>query len=232
MDKKQKKKTLLAVCFILICGTVYVGIRFHTGNRDDIVLVKQEEAEANRAGTEEEENTTNSEPDAVTDETVTTTEPDFVQEVYVHLCGAVAKEGVYLLPKGSRLIDGVTAAGGFTEEADTTYHNLAAELSDGQKVYVPTLTETEALSVTERTEKAGDLFGVDASETVSNGQVNINTASKEELMTLSGIGEAKAESILLYRQKVGPFQSIEELKHVSGIGDAMFERIKDEIVTE
>ncbi|MBQ9766722.1 MAG: helix-hairpin-helix domain-containing protein [Lachnospiraceae bacterium] len=232
MDKKQKKKTLLAVCFILICGTVYVGIRFHTGNRDDIVLVKQEEAAANRAGTEEEENTTNSEPDAVTDETVTTTEPDFVQEVYVHLCGAVAKEGVYLLPKGSRLIDGVTAAGGFTEEADTTYHNLAAELSDGQKVYVPTLTETEALSVTERTEKAGDLFGVDASETVSNGQVNINTASKEELMTLSGIGEAKAESILLYRQKVGPFQSIEELKHVSGIGDAMFERIKDEIVTE
>ena len=224
MDKKQKKKTVLVVCFVLVCGVVYVGMQYGTKRQNDIVVVRQEEDffKADRDTTE---------PDnmAVVSDEASVVPTETVQEVYVHVCGAVATEGVYMLPKGSRLTDAVTAAGGFTEEADTTYHNLAAELSDGQKVYVPTLAETEALPVAE---KAGKVSETGEGTPVANGKVNINTATKEELMTLRGIGEAKAESILLYRHKVGPFQSIEELKHVSGIGDAMFERIKDGIIAE
>lgn len=232
MDKKQKKKTIFAVCFVLACGAVYVGIHFGTEKRNAIVLVRQGEEAGNGTVAEEEKKETNSgtEMDGVTVEGDALRASETIQEVYVHLCGAVVTEGVYLLPKGSRLIDAVTAAGGFTEEADTSYHNLAAELSDGQKVYVPTLLETETLSVTERVEAVGSRSEENMNE--AEAKVNINTASKEELMTLSGIGEAKAESILLYREKVGPFQSIEELKHVSGIGEAMFEQMKDEIVAE
>ena len=208
----------------LLCTCLWCGVQYGTKRQNDIVVVRQEEDffQADRDTTE---------PDnmAVVSDEASVVPTETVQEVYVHVCGAVATEGVYMLPKGSRLTDAVTAAGGFTEEADTTYHNLAAELSDGQKVYVPTLAETEALPVAE---KAGKVSETGEGTPVANGKVNINTATKEELMTLRGIGEAKAESILLYRHKVGPFQIIEELKHVSGIGDAMFERIKDGIIAE
>lgn len=224
MDKKQKKKAVSAVCFVLVCGVVSLGIHHGTQKKGQIVLEKNvETSELKVAGvtgtpalTEDVEHDTSTET------------------MYVHLCGAVEEEGVYILPKGSRLIDGVTAAGGFTKEADTTFHNLAAVLADGQKVYVPTLVETEELSVAERIEGTGN--GSESEQSSNKGEarvkVNINTAGKEELMTLSGIGESKAESILMYREKVGPFQSIEELKNVTGIGDAMFARIKDSIVTE
>lgn len=224
MDKKQKKKAVSTVCFVLVCGAVSLGIHHGTQKKGQIVLEKNvETSESEVAGvTEAPALTEGEECDAS------------AEKMYVHLCGAVGEEGVYTLPKGSRLIDGVTAAGGFTTDADTTYHNLAALLTDGQKVYVPTLAETEELSVAERMESTGD--GSESEQTSNReevrGKVNINTAGKEDLMTLSGIGESKAESILLYREKVGPFQSIEELKNVTGIGDAMFARIKDSIVTE
>lgn len=224
MDKKQKKKAVSAVCFVLVCGAVSLGIHHGTQKKGQIVLEKNVgTGESEVAGVTGAPALTEGEECDVSAETM-----------YVHLCGAVGEEGVYILPKGSRLIDGVTAAGGFTAEADTSYHNLAAVLKDGQKVYVPTLAETEELSVEKRMEGSGN---EGESEQTSNREetgekVNINTAGKEELMTLSGIGESKAESILMYREKVGPFQSIEELKNVTGIGDAMFTRIKDNIVTE
>jgi competence protein ComEA len=141
-----------------------------------------------------------------------------------------------MLPSGSRLTDGITAAGGFAEEADTSFHNLAAYLQDGQKVYVPTKEEVKDLSVEDRL--AHDALpktetGIAGQTgTGTNKKVNLNTADVSELMTLSGVGQSKAESIIQYRTRVGTFSDIEELKNVTGIGDAMFERIKEYITVD
>ena len=139
--------------------------------------------------------------------------------IYVHVCGAVVKEDVYILPEGSRGIDAIRAAGGFTQDAVTAYCNLAEVLSDGMRLYIPTQEEIEA----------GVIPIVSGQESQPALLVNINTAEKEELMTLPGVGESKAESIVKYRTKVGRFQTIEELMNVSGIGEAVFESLCDKI---
>ena len=151
------------------------------------------------------------------------------QPVVVYVCGAVVKSGVYELPSGSRLDDAVKAAGGFDEEADRTYVNLAAPVTDGMKLYIPTQQEV--------TEAAGNVFELQAEgagETPvtgnpGSGLVNINTATKEELTTLTGIGAGYADRIIAYRQEKGPFKSIEDIMKVSGIKDKLFSRIKDQI---
>lgn len=233
MDKKKKIKPVLAVCFVLLCGVGYLGMRHAVWEGRQIVLEKKPEGSEQLPETGDGAiKVTQTAENRTEDAELSSTEASDKQ-VLVHVCGAVVNEGVYTLRSGSRVADGITAAGGFTADADTVYHNLAAILSDGQKVYVPTVEETKELSVTDRTSfvNGGDnstpLLGKNGV-----GKVNLNTAGVEELMTLSGIGEAKANSILQYREKVGPFQSIEELKNVSGIGDAMFERVRDSIIVK
>lgn len=233
MDKKQKIKKVLAVCFVLLCGVGYVGVRYAAREEQQIVLEKEPEGsgllpESVNGGTATPETTEKHAEGAASSSGETSD-----KQILVHICGAVVKEGVYALRSGSRVADGITAAGGFTEAADTVYHNLAAILSDGQKVYVPTVEETKELSVTDRISSVNEgEDGVSLPQKDGTGKIDLNTAGLEELMTLSGIGEAKANSILQYREKVGPFQSIEELKNVSGIGDAMFERVRDSIIVK
>lgn len=133
----------------------------------------------------------------------------------VHVCGAVVSPGVYELPKSSRVWDALEAAGGFLESASTDYLNLAEVIADGQKIYVPTCEEATMCMEMEEEEESG--------------KVNINRASKELLMTLPGIGETKAESILAYRNEHGSFSSIEEIMEIPGIKEAVFSKIKDYI---
>lgn len=152
------------------------------------------------------------------------------QPLYVFLCGCVAKEGVYSLLPGSRLYEAVEFAGGFTEEADRTYHNLARPVADGERIYIPSKTETEGFDLTERV-NSGSWQGKDISAS-EKGKINLNTATREELMSLSGIGEAKAEDIIEYRTKAGVFAAVEEIMNVSGIGTAMFEKIKEYITVK
>ena len=142
--------------------------------------------------------------------------------ICIHVTGCVANPGVYQLPKGSRVYEAIVLAGGFAEEADREFLNQAALLSDGQKLHVYSKEET----VTAR-QDYGD-GGVQQSESKL---VNINTASKEELMTLPGIGESRADSIIAYREDNGGFKSIQDIMKVSGIKDAAFEKIKDYICT-
>jgi len=156
------------------------------------------------------------------------TDPEMQEEVVVYVCGAVNTPGVYILPLGSRLYEAVDFAGGLSENADASYHNLARYISDGERIYILSLEETKELSVI-RQAAGEESTGSNASE---NGPVNLNTATLEQMMTLPGIGEAKAKDILEYRTKIGQFTSAEEIKNVSGIGDAMFERIKDKITVE
>ena len=139
-----------------------------------------------------------------------------VEMLYIYVCGQVKNPGVYTLPEGSRVYDVFALAGGLTELAATDYWNQARLLKDGEMIYVPSKEEV----------KDQTFDSADAATTNKSDKVNINTASKEELMALPGIGETRASAILAYRQKNGPFSSIEELKEVEGIKEAVFAKIK------
>lgn len=135
--------------------------------------------------------------------------------VCVHVCGSVRREGVFFLTEGMRVADAVDAAGGFTEDADTSYRNLAEPVSDGMKIYIPSLEETASG------------FVPDLSEDGNGGKVDINSAGLQQLMTLPGIGESRARDIISWREEHGGFTDISDIKKVSGIKDGVFEKIKN-----
>lgn len=145
--------------------------------------------------------------------------------IYVYVCGQVRTPGVYSMAEASRLFQAVDMAGGILPEGDLTRINLAAPLEDGQKVYIPSREEAETMPETEKTPDKSE----DTAYGISNGRVNINQASKEALMTLPGIGEAKADAILAYRQAEGAFENTEDLMQVPGIKEGVFSKIKDRI---
>ena len=150
------------------------------------------------------------------------------EELVVYVCGAVEHPGIYTLPADSRLYEAIAMAGGFSKEADPAYHNLARSIEDGERIYILSSSETKELSAEQQV--AGE-EGAGAS-VQTNGLINLNTATAEQLMSLPGIGEARAADILAYRAKIGQFTDIEELMNVSGIGEARFERVKDKITVK
>ncbi len=131
--------------------------------------------------------------------------------IYVFVCGAVENPGVYELQQGSRVFEAIQAAGGFSEEAAVNEVNQAELLEDEMKLYVPTRQE----------------LAVQAEE--DSGKININKASLADLMTLPGVGEAKANQIIQYREENGAFQSIEDIMLISGIKEGLFQKIKEYI---
>ena len=131
--------------------------------------------------------------------------------IFVYVCGAVNCEGVYELPNGSRIYQAIEVAGGFREDADTKAVNQAEVLEDEERIYVPVIGEEEN----------------ESSPAEKGGKININKASKEELMSLPGVGESRAEDIIRYREEQGSFQNIEDIMRVSGIKEGLFEKIKD-----
>lgn len=150
------------------------------------------------------------------------------EPLQVHVAGAVVRPGVYDLPKDSRVLDAVEAAGGFVAEADKNALNLAARVEDGERLDIPYVAgyvqdeEEGFVVVSEGTPSplAGDEL------------VDINTASFEELDKLPGIGPTTAQKIIDYRDENGPFARIEDIVNVSGIGPATYEEIKDLIIVE
>lgn len=149
------------------------------------------------------------------------------EKCYVHICGAVKKPGVYEVSKGARIFEAVDLAGGFTKDADKNFINQAASVEDGQQIYIPSKEEV----LKEESGKAsGTIPGT--GQPGNSGKVNINTATKEELCSLPGIGQAKADSIIDYRTNHGRFQNIEELKQIDGIKDGVYNKIKDKIISE
>ena len=146
--------------------------------------------------------------------------------VYVYICGAVQNAGVYALPEGSRVCDVFELAGGLTNDAAVNYWNQAQVLSDGEMIYVPTQEEAKERNFTANMDKM-------SSQNIDNSnpnKVNINTASKEQLMTIPGIGEAKANAIIAYRQANGGFSSVEDVKKIEGIKDGVYAKMKEYIV--
>lgn len=171
-----------------------------------------------------------------------------VEEYMVDIKGEVNNPGIYKLKKGSRVIDVVGEAGGLTESADTSVINLSKKITDEMVIIIYSRQEVENWVATKQQEEylqkkclleeEGQVENdacieekTEPEEKQPSTMVNINTATKEELMTLPGIGETKAEAIISYREKT-PFQKIEDLKNVSGIGDSTFEEIKSNITVE
>ena len=189
MHNKKIIKSISIVSAFLIFGVLYLFFRYD--NKSDEFLIT--------ADTE-----------AVTKEQDTS-----VGQIYVYVCGAVNNPGVYCMPPDSRMFEAIEMAGGVREDAGTGHLELAREVVDGQRIYVPTNLE-ESLSVLEN---------------VTQGLININTATKEQLMMLPGIGEARADAIISYRNTKGGFNSIDELMNISGIKDAAFQKIKERICT-
>ena len=236
--------------FILIAAVCAVAIIYCAGCKEDTVWtnaadMKQEDAadEKPNVTEKEQETVTDGKSDITEIETDTGTGTDREQKtdadtgveaaemgdsrdkeaiIVIYICGAVVNPGVYELPSGARVIQAVEAAGGLLENADPFLVNQAKKLDDGEQIRILTRDEAEEAA-------AGVFSGIQTSDTPGNGKVNINTADAEQLMTLPGIGQAKAKAILEYREQNGGFRSIEEIMNIAGIKDAVFSKIKDQI---
>lgn len=149
--------------------------------------------------------------------------PAIEERIVVHVCGAVVNPGVYELNAGSRVCDAICAAGGFHEEADKDYVNQAQVLADGTQLVIPTFEQTE------NGFENGLSIPSSQSDASASGKINLNTASKEELCKIPGIGQSRADAIVSYREQNGRFQAIEDIMQVSGIKQATYEKIKDSI---
>lgn len=131
--------------------------------------------------------------------------------------GAVLHPGVYEIAEGKRVIDLVGLAGGLTEDADSEQINFAMHVQDEMVLYIPKKGENLERVISSQ----------GSPQRMENQTVNLNSATAGELETLPGVGPAKAEAIIEYRETNGPFKSIEDLKSISGIGDKTYEKLKD-----
>ncbi|MCI8547356.1 MAG: hypothetical protein HFJ38_00555 [Bacilli bacterium] len=168
--------------------------------------------------------------------------------VKVDIKGEVQVPGLYTLEEGSRVSDVIQLAGGLTEIGDTTVINLSKKIVDEMVIIIYSKEEVLNFKKTQEVYEQVIDQCQNGHEGISNdacisieedsnkeesilvtGPISLNTASREELLTLPGIGESKADSILQYREEHGEFTSIEEIKEVNGIGDSLFDKIKENI---
>ena len=164
-----------------------------------------------------------------------------VSKIKVDVKGAVKKEGVYELEEGARISDLIKVAGGLKSNASTKYLNLSKKLTDEMVVKVYTDKQIKNMNITYTvqeeckcsTEDISDCAGAstiikgEESSSSSTNKVSLNKATKEELMTLSGVGESKALAIIKYREDNNGFNAIEDIMNVSGIGESLYNKIKD-----
>lgn len=167
-----------------------------------------------------------------TEALISTDTTEVVEENYiimVHISGQVNNPGLLELKNGDRINDAVELSGGLKDEADIDRINLARKVQDEEKIYIPKIGEN--LESIESLDSTSNLFSTSSLETITNtqtnsGKININTCTKEALITLPGIGEVTAGKIIAYREE-SKFEKIDDIVKVSGIGDKKFAAIKD-----
>lgn len=203
----KRKMTMITVAVAFVAGGIYFFSQQgeDPAETEDIFSVTAKEAEMEQSVNE------------------SSAEPEIIK---VDVKGAVKSPGIFTAQAGDRVIDLISAAGSFTEKADTDKVNFAQIIEDQMVIYVPEIGE----------EDKGDLENIQVGTSgdavtkgTSGGLVNLNTATQEDLQTLTGIGPSKANAILEYREKAGKFKEVDELKQVTGIGDKTFERLRDSI---
>jgi len=249
---KSRLQVLVVLLFIGIAGAVFVFSGKNEGKETGLEVVEdisQGSANYSRSGydkteastlvdNKKEEFTKNSRDKSADVQPTGEESPNAgAGRIFVHVCGAVRREGVYELSPDARVVDAIRAAGGCTKKAASYGINQAEALKDGVQVYVPTKAELK-----KETNGVGSLasFGTEGVRTGLSSQgpnsgeggdalININLATKEELMKLNGVGEAKAELIITYRQAKGGFRDIKDIMKIKGIKQKFFDKIKDKI---
>ena len=224
--KKQIILCILGLVLLLVVASIFIYKNFDSKDKEDENIVLNTKKDVKKD--EEEEKTS---------------------DVYyqVDIKGEVINPGIYTVKEGSRVIDVIRLAGDLTEVADTSVLNLSKKVKDEMVIIVYSFDEVESFTETKEQEEieqeaCKNQNGIEndaciedstndtsSSSVVISGKISLNTATLDELMMLPGIGEAKAEAIIKYREEVGAFQNIEELKEVNGIGDAIFDQIKENI---
>lgn len=225
----KKQKIIISTVIIIFI----IGVSYYAYSKENVQI--------DTSNLEVENNTSNNEQNEENNAKA--------QNIKVHVSGAVKQEGVYELLDNSRISDAIDKAGGFSDEAYTKEINLAYPLEDGMKIYVPTKAEIaedekngelEYGSLDEqnsgssksksksKSNSSNSKTGTKSnSKSNSGSKVNINTATKEQLDTLPGVGPSTAEKIIQYRNENGKFKSIEDIKNVKGIGESKYSKIKD-----
>lgn len=200
---KQNKIPLLIGLVVLMAMAAYYFIPTGKNSADTLVTtdwIKEENANPNEAKADEIQSNDTED-----------------RSIIIDVKGAIKNPGVYEVQSGDRVIDIVEKAGGLLDNADRNNVNFAMKLVDEMVLYFPAIGE-EISTVTES--------GVGQAD---DGKVNLNKASQEDLLTLTGIGPSKAEAIIEYRDQNGPFKEVEELMEISGIGEKTFEKLKGEV---
>lgn len=232
-----KYKRSLVTVTGLILSLLFLSLFASCKSRDDgLVAVYEDETVASDLSGNETDGETEREGESATESETETetlqvddgsidTDSAVIKDIKVYVCGAVQRPDVYEISADSRIVDAVSAAGGFAIDAYPEAMNLAETVSDGSRIYVPTKEEVDALAVVYSDTGSGS--GDTTSD--STGRVNINTATLEELTTLPGIGDTRARAIIDYREQNGAFGNIEDIMQVTGIKEKSFSKIKDSI---
>lgn len=196
----MKNKYLVGICTV-IC--LFFGYQWIVNTQDENATIELETLDV-------------SEVEEVEEEPVVEENPTIMVDVK----GAVNVPGVYELQQGDRVKDAIDLAGGVVENADELQVNYAQILEDEMLIYVPVEGEVSEGIAT---------VAPEVSNGNGEGLININKATSEELQTLTGVGPSKADAIIQYREENGEFKSVEDIQHVSGIGEKSFEKLKEEI---
>jgi len=193
------KKTLIKILSIILILLIAVIMRIHEGNKSDIKIETADPADETEYQDE------------------ASSQPVQSSILFVDIGGAVEKPGVYQVAEGTRLFEVIDMAGGLSEDADADHVNRASFVEDGQKIIIP-------VKGSESTENpVSDVYAE-----ADDGLININTASAEELKSLTGIGDVMAERIIEYRSAKA-LKRKEDIMSVDGIGSKTYENIKDDI---
>lgn len=224
---KTQKIIITVIAIIIILGICYY---IYSRDAEDINITEDNSLEIEN-----------------TEEQTEDTEEYSDTRIIVYITGAINKEGIYELPINSRIADLIEKAEGTKEEAYIEKLNLAFKLEDGMKVHIPTKQEYEEQQKLQQeanlkedvtNEYITTNSGISSiekdtqntnNENSNNTKINLNKATQKELDSLPGIGPSTAEKIIQYRKEKGNFKKIEEIKEVSGIGEAKYEKIKDKI---
>ena len=233
--KKNLKWITLIVVILLIIGGFWMKYVLNSNKFNEVLIDEFELDNKNSIEKEEEK--------LIETEEINEEEGlgDIVtNKVYVDIKGAVKNPGVYEIEEDKKVIDVLELAGGLAENADTSMINLAKKVFNEMVVIIYTNEEVKnvnqpdtVIKVVEKECVCPEIKNdacINNDTNISNNElININKATKEELMTVSGIGESKAEEIIKYREEHGSFNTIEDIKNVSGIGESLFEKIKNNI---
>lgn len=206
MNNLKNNKKIIIILLVIIIGIIiyfiYNNFYFEDTGTDMVndILIKEDNIVEENSVTESKES----------------------DKVIVHITGEINNPGIIELESGDRIFNAIEKAGGTTKNADTSKINLAQVVEDGMKINVPNINDKEI--VTEET--VSTVSNSNNIQQKKQSIVNINSASQAELETLPGIGPSIASKIVNYRKEKGKFSKIEDIKNVSGIGEAKFEKIK------